>query len=209
MPKNASNKPIIAVDIDDVLKESASVIIEYSNRRWGMNLTIDDYTEHWGKMWKIDDDEWRLRNYEVGAEGTLVHGKPLDTAKQVLLELSATYELVITTSRQEVISKPTLAWLEEHFKDVFASVHFARIWDDSESDVNQKAQATKGTLLKQIGARYLIDDQTKHCVAAAEKGIAALLFGDYPWNRHDVLPDGVTRVKDWKAVEEYFRGRAD
>jgi hypothetical protein len=30
------------------------------------------------------------------------------------------------------------------------------------------------------------------------------LFGDYTWNQADDLPNGITRVKDWAAVEEYF-----
>ena len=38
---------------------------------------------------------------------------------------------------------------------------------------------TKGMLAKEIKADYLIDDQLKHCSAAAELGIPALLFGVY------------------------------
>jgi hypothetical protein len=52
--------------------------------------------------------------------------------------------------------------------------------------------------------REKIDDQPKHCVAAADIGIKALLFGEYSWNRTDTLPVGVARVKDWVAVLQYF-----
>lgn len=52
-----------------------------------------------------------------------------------------------------------------------------------------------------------IDDQLKHCQAAASLGIKAVLLGDYPWNRTEKLPSGVTRCKDWPAVLEYFNER--
>jgi len=45
MPSPA-NKPIIAVDIDDVLANLAQEIVDFSNKNWGTNLTIDDYNEH-------------------------------------------------------------------------------------------------------------------------------------------------------------------
>jgi 5'(3')-deoxyribonucleotidase len=38
-------KPVIAVDIDDVLSHSARAVAEYSNERWGYSLTEDDFKE--------------------------------------------------------------------------------------------------------------------------------------------------------------------
>lgn len=66
---------------------------------------------------------------------------------------------------------------------------------------------TKGELAKSIGADYIIDDQIKHVLAAAELGIRGILFGDYAWNKADVLPDNVTRVNDWQEVLNYFETR--
>ena len=40
----------IAVDVDDVLAENAAGVVAFSNQRWGRNLTVDDYDEHWAKM---------------------------------------------------------------------------------------------------------------------------------------------------------------
>ena len=49
-----STRQIIAIDIDDVLAESAKVFIEYSNNTWGTSLTVGDYIEDWSKMWQVD-----------------------------------------------------------------------------------------------------------------------------------------------------------
>lgn len=208
MPKTANNKPIIAVDIDDVLKESSQAIVEYSNEKWGTNLTIEDYTENWGEAWGVDADEYARRAREIHSSKVLVIGQPFNETRRVLKRLSQDYRLVITTSREMVISTDTQEWIEQNFEGIFTDIHFAGIWDGKRSGAAIAAKATKASLLKKIGANYLIDDQVKHCFAAANEGIVSLLFGNYAWNRHVEVPDHVFRVEDWKAVEEFFDARA-
>jgi hypothetical protein len=41
-------------------------------------------------------------------------------------------------------------------------------------------------------------------VLSQDIGVQALLFGDYGWNRKEKLVKGVTRVKEWAAVLQYF-----
>ncbi len=64
-------KQTIAVDIDDVLSVNVPAFINFSNERWGTRLTIDDYSEHWGDMWKVDHDEWGRRAKEFHDSGIL------------------------------------------------------------------------------------------------------------------------------------------
>lgn len=200
-----NRKPIIAVDVDDVLKDTSQQIVEFSNLKWGTNLKVEDYTEHWASMWEVDHKEATQREEEVLL--SIVGGDPLaEDVADILRRLSERFTLIVTTSRSKVISQDTHEWLELHFKDIFSSVNFAGIWD-GEGDGSLKLKATKASLLKQLGADYLIDDHPKHCLAAAEKGIEAILFGEYPWNKLDHLPPGVSRCKNWKAVEEYFDAR--
>jgi hypothetical protein len=59
-----------------------------------------------------------------------------------------------------------------------------------------------------LGATYIIEDMPGHAFECAEAGIKTVLFGDYPWNKADKLPAGVTRCSDWPAVLEYFRTQA-
>ena len=54
----------IAVDIDDVLAENAAGFVKYSNEKWGTNLTVDDYDERWGAIWKVDSLEVERRAQE-------------------------------------------------------------------------------------------------------------------------------------------------
>ncbi len=196
----------IAVDIDDVLAANAPAFIAYSNKKWGTNLTIEDYDEHWVPVWKVDQKEAERRATEYHGSGVFSTFKHFPEAKPVLQRLAKHYRLVITTSRRSELEKETLDWMDRYFGNIFEEIHFAGMWDE----INEEShRMTKAELCKRIGADYLIDDQPKHCFAVAKTGIQTLLFGTYPWSR-DIgeLPPKVLRVKDWQEVEKYFDARS-
>lgn len=206
MPKPGS-KPVIAVDIDDVLAANVESFVEFSNKRWGTNLTTDDYTEHWAEMWNIDHAEADRRGDVIFREGLFLKHRFFDEAKPVLRHLSENYTLVIASARNARIQKETIAWIKKEYGQIFSAFHFADIWHKRTVSIDERNKMTKTAVLTAIGADYLVDDQPKHCIAAAEAGITAVLFGDYGWNRDTKLVPGVVRAKNWHDVQEYFDGR--
>ena len=198
-------KPIIAIDIDDVLSQHAQEFVDFSNKRWGTHLTVEDYHENWSDMWQIDLEETEERARHYFDSGRLFQYRHNETARPVLKKLSKNYRLVILTSRQSFLKDGTVEWLEKNFPNIFTEVHFASFWDLE--DLTHAHEATKAEMALGVKASYLIDDQPKHCLGAAEVGIESLLFGDYSWNRSVELPENVTRVHDWQAVGAYFDGK--
>lgn len=194
-------KPIVAVDIDDVLADNAGGLVAWSNARWGLDLTADHYDERWGVMWQTAHDaaETERRALEFHHSGVVGGYRHFEEAVPVLQRLARRFTLVIVTSRRSMLKPETHVWLDRHFPHVFSAVHFAGIYDSGSAG---RHSATKTELCRKIGAKYLIDDQPKHCFDAARSGITALLFGDYAWNRDEQLPDGVVRVRDWAEVEK-------
>lgn len=190
----------IAIDIDDVLAENAAGLVAFSNQRWGTKLTVDDYDEHWAKMWRVDQAEMERRAAEYFHSLAARQYGHVGGAFDVLGRLSKQHHVMIATSRCLQMKHDTLAWIDEHFPGIFAStaVYFAGIWDDVQDDSHKM---TKAELVNQIGADVLIDDQLKHCMAVAGEGRHAILFGDYAWNRAEELPDFVTRCHSWSEVE--------
>lgn len=199
------SKPIIAIDIDDVLADNASGFVAFSNQRWGTNLTPEDYTEHWAEMWQIDETETERRAEEFHSAAVITGYSHDEAALPVLQWLRERYELIIVTSRRRSIETETKAWINQHYAGIFSSINFAGIWDGPWTTASK--YRTKADICQSLGADYLIDDQLKHCQAVANCGGKSLLFGTYQWNLSDALPDGVIRVADWSAVEAYFRGR--
>lgn len=205
MPRPA-NKKIIAIDIDEVIAIHVPAFIEFSNKRWGTSLRVEDYDDHWAKMWEIDHEEVAKRTEEMDREKLASSLEPIKDAKPVLEKLTADYKLVVTTARRTSMTAETLEWIDKYFPGIFQEVHFAGMWDrlDSNKAIDISSKATKAELLLEISADYLVDDHPKHCFAAARAGIKTVLFGDYPWSRNLKLPKGVVRAKNWQEVLEYF-----
>lgn len=199
--ENSAFKPIIAVDIDDTIAANAVGFVEYSNKKYGTHLTIDDYQDHWGEAWKTEHEETERRALEYHASGHIATYKTIDEAYEVLKKLKERFTLVVLTTRRNSINELTREWIGKYYPNIFDKFVFSGFFDNPTSE---SIKMTKGELTKQIGAEYLIDDQLKHVEAAAALGIEGLLFGEYSWNKSKKLPSNVTRVKNWEEVGKYF-----
>lgn len=201
------SKKTIAVDIDEVLARNAKSFVDFSNERWGTNLTVDDYEEDWSNVWGIDDDVEIMRRAELYHNTDTFMGiEHISEAIPVLQELKSRYKLVVLTSRRKSVLRETHDWLDAYFQGVFEDVHFSGIWDKADSELSYKGNVSmsKADIAKEMGIDYLIDDQPKHAFAVAELGIKTLLFGDYRWSRDLDMPDNVVRVVDWDEVRLFF-----
>jgi len=199
-------KPLIVIDLDNVLAQSAQEFVNFSNQHFEAAITLEDYNEDWSKMWGVSYEEAERRGAVMREHDMHQTYNPMPDALEVLQGLQPKYRLVILTSRREVTKPATDAWLERHYPGIFDDVLFSGIWDGT--DRSDGHLMTKGDQYKALGAAYVIDDHLKHCAAATQHDATGLLFGEYPWNRHDDLPAGVVYCSDWQAVGEYFNGRA-
>jgi 5'(3')-deoxyribonucleotidase len=200
----ATVRKTIAIDLDDVLAAHAEAFVAYSNQRWGTHLTVDDYDEHWGMLWKTEYEETNQRAIAYLGSGAVGQYRHEPEAEVVLRRLKSDYDLVIVTSRRNMIRQETEAWIERYFKGIFNAIHFAGMWDNGNRG---GYMVSKLDLVQEVGADYLIDDQLKHCLPVAEAGIHAILYGDYAWNQAEQLPKKVTCCKTWAEVEAYFATR--
>jgi len=197
-------KPVVAIDVDDVLADSRERFRQEINVRHQLDLQPAHYAvpgEYWGYYERI----WReLGIYESLALDDINasmkhHVLPHADAPAVLKRLSRDYDLVVVTARREKWQQLTRDWLERHFPDTFCDIHFA-------GNTNHTTHVTKGDMCAEVGAQWLIDDHVQHCRDAAERGVTPLLFGDYGWQQG--VPMELVRCRDWLTVEGYFDGRA-
>ncbi len=197
-------KPIIAVDIDDVLSRTAQTIVDYGNERWGHANTLDDFTEHLTEMWQVTPDEGRRRWEEYMVSGHIEKYDVIPEAKAALEQLSQRYTLIAVTARRDSLLDITREWLDTNYPGIITEIIGAGIYGTG----NMNAHVlTKAEVLQNLGADYLIDDQPKHCIGAASVGVQAILYGGYPWNRNTEVPAGVVRCDTWQSVLEYFNDK--
>lgn len=199
--KDPASKSIIAVDIDDVIAANALGFVEWSNQKYGTHLTIDDYQDHWSKVWQVEHEETERRAVEYHESGHIATYGTIDGAKEVLEKLKRRFRLVVLTTRRNSINQLSKEWIEKYYPGIFDEMIFSGFFD---SPTKESIKMTKGELAKGIGSDYIIDDQIKHVLSAAEFGIRGILFGSYAWNKADVLPENVTRVNNWQEVLDYF-----
>jgi 5'(3')-deoxyribonucleotidase len=194
-------KPVIAVDIDDVIADSTDSFRREANKRFGVELTKEHYQvegDYWGyyeRVWRSHGLGNQISHDDLGDEMVKdqSHVPLLAGASIALAELSGKFDIVLITSRDPKWEAATHKWLNEHFGDLFRGIYFA------EKDSNKR---TKGEICVNLGAFWLIDDNPEHCQSALDKGVKSILFGQYGW--HHSAPANMVRCKDWPAVLEYF-----
>ena len=196
---------LIAVDADDVLVPHFELLFAHLNATFGSDVSsedwharytrVDDYARDWGVS--VADLQASVHELLVRDDA---FAEPLPGAIETLTELARSHRLVVITARHQLLREATHAWLDAHLPGVFEQVHVlgAERWGDG-------LRVEKTVTLRQIGASVLIDDNLRHCVAAAAAGVRAVLFGDYGWNRSDSLPAGVVRARDWSEVSAAIR----
>lgn len=204
-----THKPVIAIDIDDVLSRSSEAFITYSNMRWNTTLVQDQYDEDWSLLWNLDNtrEDHRLIVTERGSEiltNTIPTMSPVDGALKVLQSLKRHFDFCVVTSRRSDLKADTLLWLNRQYPGVFhqKKIYFTGFYDTIKEG---SWKLSKGDILRDLGVRYLIDDQVKHCNSAAMHGITSLLFGGYAHQEKSaVIHEAVIQVSNWKAVGDFF-----
>lgn len=208
---NPENKPVIAIDVDDVIADEAEGVQRFVQQEYNHSykpshdLFEGPYNTYWEDRWQRQQGisgEEAVKRFEAFLASPIKDNlKLVEGALKAIQELKKRYELVVVTSRYGRQLETTEPWLEKHFPGTFKRVEFVALW-------GKDKPATKATIAKEIGANYLIDDNPDHCALAAEEGITALLFGEQGWSRSIEIARGVIRVKNWQEVLEYFGAAA-
>lgn len=189
-------KPVLAVDVDEVLYPFMELFIEHHNRGYGTDRTLEQFNSYViEENFPMNSDEKLQRIASFVTNGGFRDGSPLSKSKAAINELSKSYNLVVVTSRWKDWEQDTLDWLEKHYSKTFQNVHFANSITWSRGDKHDKA-----SICKELGAVAFIDDSLDNVGKVAAAGIKSLLFGDYPWNQADELPEHVRRVSNWDEV---------
>ncbi len=195
---DATTRPVIAIDIDDVLFPFVDGIASYHNELKGTNLTVDDFVSYnFHEVWGGDVEETEQM---VHAFLSMDHLRlqPIPGAKDALARLSEDFTVVLVTARNELFAQETVTWLRHHLPSLFSHVIFAGNPHDG------RPFRPKGIICEELGAQLLIDDHPRNLLSAAEHGIDGVLFGTKAWS---VRPEAATRITpcvDWEAALTYI-----
>ncbi|PCH33341.1 hypothetical protein WOLCODRAFT_135069 [Wolfiporia cocos MD-104 SS10] len=187
-----SNKPIICIDLDDVLSQTNGVVADWHNAAYGTNMTLDDfyYYYYWrNPYWGTPNETFR-KVEEFYKTPRLYEAPPIEGALEGLKALKEMgFRLVLVTARQIRELPQTEEWMDKHYSGIFEQIICTGMSQETLAD--DKAMLTKlskADVCKKLGAKLMIDDSIENALkcARAEPPIPILLFGDYQWNKREV-----------------------
>jgi|EP01044_Picomonas_judraskeda_P003251 hypothetical protein len=211
----AVQKPVLALDIDEVCAQFVPGLIRYHNEKYGTGLKTETFHSYtFADVWGGTDEESVAKVFDFFTTEHFLNLEPVQGSVEAVASLvDAGFDVVGVTSRQLVIEDPTRAWLDRHFPGLFRDVLFGNHWVPEAASPDLEAEGvvkkTKREMVEAIGAVALVDDSCKYVreLAGSAGGPnyrKSILFGEYAWNQAaaDELPANCVRVADWKEALE-------
>lgn len=188
----------IAADVDEVLFPMMEEFLGHHNPKYGTTHEMQHFLSYdFEHTLGIPVDETVRRVYEYLATDHQ-HVNAVEGSQAAISRLAEQYDFIVITARDQQFEQATMNWLNDRYGQVFK--HIVCI---GYGPIQEKPKI-KAEICAELGSIALIDDSIDHVSRCADNGIDGLLFGDYPWNQSNELPNGVVRCEDWTRVVEYF-----
>ncbi len=181
------NRPLLAIDFDDVLFDCDGALREILRREFGFNATYSEFIKTNPHM---KEEVFRFLYGNDHQNCAAING-----SREAVTHLLDAYRVIVITGRSETTMVQTEDWLRNNFATMLPEVYFA---NNFLSDPNRERRKKVEICIK-LGVSVLVEDSLEEAVSVASDEITVLLI-DKPWNRCELLPPNVYRVKDWKHI---------
>jgi 5'(3')-deoxyribonucleotidase len=192
-------KPVLAVDIDDVLYPFSSEFLKYANNRLGANKTMEDMTTYrLDTVYGVSYSKIVELIEAFMAEEFINDFEPILGSQEALLQLKESFDLHIVTARLSKYTTQTQYWIDRFFPNIFSRIHYYEFYAlTPRSDYKKMTKLMK---CREINAFALIDDNAYNIENVMSGGLAGILFGEYAW--HDELSDKYQpfKLRSWEHL---------
>ncbi|EER10655.1 conserved hypothetical protein [Perkinsus marinus ATCC 50983] len=170
----ASQRPVVACDLDEVLGQYLATYSKWHNRVYGTHLKVSDFFTY--RFWEVQGGtakEAMEKCYVFHESPEFKAGIPLvPGAQEYIRKIGKFADAHIVTSRQDQIRQDTYDWIFKNFGIPSSRVHLGNHFGLSGK------QISKADMCKDIGASLLIDDNPTYINDAVSHGFGGILF-DY------------------------------
>ncbi len=201
---------IIGVDLDETSFDLIGPFFEWHNKRHGTTLSRADVVRYdLPGLIGCSADELQKRFEEFNTTN-LISLQPMPGAREVLQRLAEIYNIVAISSRPVNLRDTTLQSIERTFPEVFSELYLT----GQSFDTKIRHGRTKGTLCRDIGVDYMVEDSLEHAreIRTASPRTQVLLYdynGMHLWNQLgplEIMPEGVRRVYTWEEISVLLEG---
>ena len=189
------SKPVLAIDIDDVLYPFSSKFLTFVNVILGEHKTLDDIgNRQFEEMYNLTRAETlQFIKYFMNIEREMDYIEPIHGSISTIQELAKVFDLQVVTARYSCYAEQTQDWINKYFPGLFSKIHYCEFNGANPSE----GKTSKLKVCREIKAVCLIDDNVHNTFEVASGNIPCILFGEYSWNKD--LPEGFKplRLKSW------------
>lgn len=170
-------KPVIAVDVDDVLANFISALVLFHNHTYNTSLTPANFHSYdFHHVWGGTKEEANAKMDLFFESSYYYDVQPIPQAREALQILAQHFELHVVTARHNAIQESTRQFISTHYPNIFVEVHFGNMY------MTDGTARKKSEICRAINAQLLIDDSLFHAMDCCNNGILSILFGNYAWN---------------------------
>lgn len=186
----------IGIDLDEVLADFLSTLIEFHNEKRGTSFKRNDFHSYRVyEVWGGTLEETIAEIYEFYETKFFDRVKPMPGALESVNELSRNHELIVITSRQLDISQKTISWIEKYFSGRFSGIFFT-----NQNSLSGKS-LSKSSICRNSEIEFMVEDYLDYASECA-RSVKKVLLYDSPWNKTADLPENIFRVYSWKDISE-------
>lgn len=192
-----TQKPIVAVDCDDVLLDFMRALFTYLNRRLKLNFAYEDLVSYnLTLLLSLPEAEKQAYVEEFYLSPAFRELLPIEGAVEAMHELAAHYRLVVLTARHKGHRMHTRVNLRQHYRPrTFGKMELLGHYD---KELHPKDRESKGAACRRIGAMACIEDSVENARDIAAHGVPVIM-PDRPWNQGS-LPALVKRTHSWPEI---------
>lgn len=200
-----SSKPVVAVDLDEVLGEFVPQLIQFHNNAYDTALQLSDFHSYeFHQVWGGTREQSVERVHRFFASDYFANIPTIDGSYETLSSLTDRYDFYVVTARQHSIEPQTKQWLERNFRGIFRGILHGNHYGVG-------SMRTKAEMCQLIDARILIDDSAHHAQSCSSVLDHVLLFdrcGQYNWNKGKeefaTMPGNVLRLHSWDEIRAFL-----
>ena len=184
----------IGVDLDDVLADFLSALIEYHNDTYRTSLTRDQFQSYrFWETWGGTKEEAIQKVYDFHKTQYSKSIKPIAGSQEAIRILKSDNDLCVITAKQDEIVDTVRAWVPKQYSDAFSDIFFANHYSQNGSSRTKKQICDSNDVV------LLIEDSLDYALECLSPKRTILLL-DSPWNKCSGLPQGIYRVHSWNEI---------
>jgi len=208
MKQSLSPEPVkmrLGCDLDDVIRDFISKLLEFTNHRFGKNLKREDvWTYDMWNHWECSPEESRDIVMEFYHSPYFAAIEPCEGAIHGLNALTPHYSTNVITACSASVGHISRSHLDSYFPKFSLPLHHAcsHFFPINGHD----PQRTKGEICKYLSIPIMIEDNPIFARSCAKQGIETYVLRT-PWNKGLQEQDKLKLVDGWDELVERLLSR--